>query len=766
MFLGKGDKDDINLNKGLMENAIRLFVELVSKIDVCRWSNIHSILSLQSPPEKDWLDKEWYNDLLKKLIDDIITEKVLMTENGNFISPNSGLIPSSEDLEKGKVETLWNICCNFSNYKDNLPAKSLAIDWAKIISGWKSLKPDIGVKEVTAEKIAGEIAQCGNLGKLTVKLVPGQDAFNVLNEFYEFLLSDDKKQWIFNSYNILLDQNVIFRNKKDLFKDEGIDESLKDIDKELGEDIRNSLLHPKISNIVKNTLHSKSQNEVLSQVVTKIKKNSNPTDVRSVQANIDLFDWLLRNNEFGYFDGYPVLTRKEQIFYNLNKDRILAPKEIWNEKAGIYFDLFPQDSIIASQYYEKNAQKDKWAELEKRGLILTDPLYIENEKINRENLEHFAIAGEKIDEEKSHDIIAAIEFSKIVFLETSDKGIMDTVRGSKEKTRKFLNFVFDYVIEQDKRWEDNLEVRCECNSTHKIHPAQWVSVLKRRQWIPAPKDKPLTSLNLSMVIGDQDELLRKCRQNKPSRLLNILNISISELMMHIAAKNDTVKLELDKAMGSLFSTFMTNPEQLNKIAKLAESNTDTFVKEIEERLQIKEQIDKNQIRGSLVENVLKNVLESQGFKVDRTGVGSDFVIENDFITDNMENVLDVKKADQTSFLIEIKSTTQDYVRMTITQGKEARDKPDKYILCVISLVGEEIDENIVRNNVKFVSDIGQRIKDKVTTAENHEQEQEALGATGDIEIEINEDPIRFKINKSVWSNGKTLGQFSEFIRTL
>jgi hypothetical protein len=59
-----------------------------------------------------------------------------------------------------------------------------------------------------------------------------------------------------------------------------------------------------------------------------------------------------------------------------------------------------------------------------------------------------------------------------------------------------------------------------------------------------------------------------------------------------------------------------------------------------------------------------------------------------------------------------------------------------------------------------------RIKDKVVKAENHEQEQEVIGESGDIEIELNEGPIKFKINKKVWEQGKTFEQFLELMQTL
>lgn len=767
VFLGKKETDDIKLNKRLLEDASKLFIELVSKIDCSRWNNIQDLFGLGVPPEKEWLDRDWYTALLKNLIIGTMPLKVLKTENGCLMTLKDGYIPAT-DSDEENIESLWDIFHGFSLYRDKIPAKALAREWAKIISGWKSIGADLSLIKVTTQEVSTELARSANLDGLKTKLAEGQDEYGLINDFYKLLLNS-KKQWIFDNSNVLPDQNGTFRRKKELSRDEGIDNDLKIISKSLGDDVSNHLLDSKVYVGIQSLLSGKKQEEILDQALVKVKQISISNGSADPQPNIDLFDWLLRNAEFENLAEYPMLTMKEKTFSSLSKEKekLLAPKELWDKRASQYYELFPQDSIISSLYYTKNAKQELWKELVNNGLILIDPLYLGSEKIRQDDLEHFLLSGEKIDEEKVHEIAGEIELSRIAFLETTDKGIMSTTRDSKLKTRKFLNFVFDYIIEADRgHWNNVAEVTCECGSKHKIHPAQWVSVLKSRKWVPAPKDKPLTSANLAVVLEGQDEILRKCRQELPFKLLNILKISVSEVMMDIAAKNDATKLELDKAMGSLFNTFMTRPDKLNKIAQLAESDTDLFVTEIEKRIHDRDQINRNQQLGAKVEELLQKVLRDQNFIVERTGVGSDFEIENDYISDNQENLLAAKKENNTKILIEIKSTYRNFVRMTITQAKEARDKADKYVLCVVTLYGGEISEDSVKAGVKFITDIGQKIADKVVEVENHEHEQEAIAVGGDIEIELNEGPIKFRINDTVWEQGKNLEQFVEFTKTL
>jgi len=248
-------------------------------------------------------------------------------------------------------------------------------------------------------------------------------------------------------------------------------------------------------------------------------------------------------------------------------------------------------------------------------------------------------------------------------------------------------------------------------------------------------------------------------------LLSRLNISIGELMMHFVTKDEKVKLELDKAMGSLFNTFMSNPHQLSKIAELAESESELFIAEMEERIETREQIRRNQFMGALVEDLLKSVLEKEGFKVEKIRVGSDFLIEYDCVKDNAETVFEIKKENK-AYYIELKSTTQDYVKMTLPQAKEARDNPDNHVLCVIEVDNSQPNEESIKKSARFVTDIGSKIQDKVDEAENIKEEQEKIASSGDIEIVINEGPIRIKINKPIWKDSKTFDEFFAFLQEL
>jgi len=767
IFLGRENTPEIERNKNLLKNAVDLFVRLIMEHRY-KFHDIHNILlNLKPPASKDWLDQNWYvNSLLRPLIEKIKDVPIVKTEDGDFKPYSEVFYPFVGAMEKDKTELLWELSYSFLDYRGKIPSREIAFNWAEIIRNWEEIELDL-TNKITVEKIAEKIAESRNLQNFKAKLSEDINGIEFINKFCKLLLGLEKRELL--SENILPDQNGNFKKERDLYKDEGIDEALKDVSCKLGEDVRDILLNKEIINNIQELRPPKNQDDVLSAVLQKIRQKCSNDD-NYLQANLELFKWLLENNKFNYLDGYRLLTADDgggRKFIQLNKEvKFLAPKDIWDEKAQDYADLFPQDIIISSIYFEKIPLKDKWEKLKDSGFIFTNPLYKKTvEKLKGDDLE--LLAAEQLSEDEKHELKENVELSYIFFLDEKDKGIIDTMRKSKGKAQRFLMFLFDYVIERDTGWENLQTVECECGSKHKIYTSEWLGKLKERSWVPISKnksDKP-TANSLALLLRDNNELLKKCKQNKPLRLLNRLNVGFGELMMNVVVtKDDEIKFKINNAFGSLVSVFGENPDNLIKVVELLESTPDLLIQEIEELKYKREQVRRNQHIGAQVEKILKDMLEKEGFRIEVTGIGSDFIIEHDFVRNDKENVLEIKKEEKLHSYIEIKATSQNFVRMTLKQAKEARDKSDKYILCVVPIGVQEVNIEEVRNQARFIIDIGQKIRDKVEKAEHFKLEQEEISEEGDIEIEVSEVQIRFKINETVWGKGKTFDEFLEFLR--
>ena len=107
-------------------------------------------------------------------------------------------------------------------------------------------------------------------------------------------------------------------------------------------------------------------------------------------------------------------------------------------------------------------------------------------------------------------------------------------------------------------------------------------------------------------------------------------------------------------------------------------------------------------------SVLWRIWKKLGLLFIVTGVGSDFEIAAEL---GDLTKLELIRGDQ-SWLVEVKATRDQRVRMTGTQAKKAVKEDDRYLLCVVSLADEKAlpDLDEVRANMRFVQNIGLRLE--------------------------------------------------------
>jgi hypothetical protein len=232
--------------------------------------------------------------------------------------------------------------------------------------------------------------------------------------------------------------------------------------------------------------------------------------------------------------------------------------------------------------------------------------------------------------------------------------------------------------------------------------------------------------------------------------LNKIGIGIGEILRNIVTGgDDTKKLEWDKVFGAILTS---------------EVDPAKILAEFQERERNRERVLANQELGKRIENIFAATFSSDELKaldltVERTGIGSDYEVEHDFIEDNKETLLDLK-ASHSSTLVEIKSTGKTFCRMTSTQAKKAVDNAATFCLCVVPLTGVEITDDIIRTTARFVTNIGELLKTKVSDASSlQDLRNEAVAVVGDIEIDISETQIKYRINQTVWQTGKTFDEF-------
>jgi hypothetical protein len=766
IFLGGQKTEGIEKNKNLIKRSIELFIDLIKNLTSRKINNLHLLFEMDKPQRMEWLDEQWYIQLLVNLIDKIFKLEALMTDNEKFESISQSFIPfidNIDKIDKEKIEIFWDISNYFEKYRNRIPRREIALEWANIIQKWANVGyHQIEERKITINGVVNEIEYSSNVENLKKKLVNSINESELLNSFYKLLINSEKSNLL--DKNILLNQNGNFKSRGILFKDGGIEEILKDISAELGLDVRDELLSPDVILDNKVELHVKKEEEVLDQILKKIKDPANITNnEKYLEANLAIFAWVLEHNKVENLDEFPVLSLKEGSFSRLSKkERLLAPVVLWNEKAREYVELFPQEFIISEKYLDKVKEREMWYNAE--NYILLDTLYTSHERIKKSNIENYLSYEEGFDTGKEHMIDIDVEMSDIVYLELKDKGVIDTIRNSKKKAIMFLNFLFKYVIETDNKWNTPVKVKCSCGVEHKIDPSEWLYRIKQRNWVPTTGSAETPNAhNIAQLIVKNDgggDLTKVLGQNKSLELLRNLKVGISELTLQVVSinKDENTRIELEKAASSLFSTYVENPEQLIKISNLAATEPD-FIDDIEEKIQTSMQIRRNQQIGSLVEIALKNALEKEGFRVERTGTGSDYLMEYDIIENEQESIIEISK-EKKSFLVEVKSTRKNEVKMTITQGKTAVNELESYVLCVVKLDDTNVDEGIVRDGAHFVKNIGKKLDNSIKKIESLEWD---INKDDEVSVEINKGQVRFVVKNSIWERGE---KFDDFVNNL
>ena len=148
-------------------------------------------------------------------------------------------------------------------------------------------------------------------------------------------------------------------------------------------------------------------------------------------------------------------------------------------------------------------------------------------------------------------------------------------------------------------------------------------------------------------------------------------------------------------------------------------------------------------------------MQDFGFLVQKVHVGRDLVIS--------------LKNGAANYDIEVKSTSLDsYVALTSTQAETAVSKPNNYALCVVRKDGSVITKEYIKQNAKFITNIGHLLVGKVQQMTNFNQNQNAIIAFNeDINLSFeNALEYKYKVSPNIWKNGKAFSTFVNEINGL
>ena len=271
---------------------------------------------------------------------------------------------------------------------------------------------------------------------------------------------------------------------------------------------------------------------------------------------------------------------------------------------------------------------------------------------------------------------------------------------------------------------------CICGSTHRYYPAAWLVPVVMQQMGSAgnaERTDQATAHSLANLVRNSGwpvDLLRTSPE--VVALLKALRVGVPELIMECFAADDEEREALDETLAQLLTSVGSDWDRLQALADDIQEDGELF-DHLEERRERRRRVRENQRLGALVEGLVRESLEGEGFDVRRTGVGSDFSIQPRLSAEDEEIRLELTRRGRT-WLVEIKSARDDSVRMTSVQARASVKHNSNYLLCVVPINSgpEDPDAEAVRRSMRFVDGIGGRLSGICTDLDDFESFRESV----------------------------------------
>ena len=657
---------------------------------------------------------------------------------------------------------------------DIWPKRNEAAGWCNVVKSW-AMVYDVETSHfdevMNGRKLASFVDRVSHdpnanprthrLSLLNSHLRKGVSGIEWLDRLIRFL-KDYGLSEVVHQYHIVPSQGGFLRALPNLHRDQGIHEELKDIAELLEWRIRLELRDTRVASLSDEAGNGDWDNKyVIAELIKKLQERAekNP-DANFAKSSVGAFAWIVSQKDWDLLRGFPAFAEEDvdadnrrviKLERDLDKDVVpLTPVKSWTEDLQPYYELFPQRHILANSFFEAAPGPDIWQTLDQEGFLRKD-VVITKDVYFRE----FLLGGPMSDEE--HETTNCVTVTDIAFISRDDVGIMARVRQSQRLARIFWRFLTEWVTEHDYKGLEISEALCGCKENHRYYPAEWLGPLKRNRWVPMGGDRraPATAQSLgSLLRGSGWDPGSLSENYNAVKLLEAIGVTRFDLMRELFAEDHATRVEVDNAFTNMLAATSGNIIHLNHAIEFIEdlkgdSNLPDFLKDRRERRRI---VRENQHLGSQVEQLVKESLEGEGFTVWRTGVGSDFKIE--YNPDDLVS-LELARAGQ-RWLVEVKATRDQRVRMTEIQAKTAVDEEASFLLCVVPLESGDTTASLddVKASMRFIKNIGPRVAPLCDDLDGFKELRDDITSDelSGVQLEVESGAVRVRVDSSVWQD--------------
>lgn len=769
VYLGQsGDKANLQ-NEKVVEEACALLVDLVDFAAASGWRNIPELTRVPQIAHRDWLNAGWLKAATDRLlVKEIRGKAIALNEGGERIHPKELRLPFA-DTSEGTL-TLWDLLAEWNDCEKVLPRRDEAAGWRDAVESWSGsgslalTYPEVIGGNRVAELVhnASRVPSGLTHRVSRLQLKEGVDAIGWLNRLIAFLLDSGLRNWI-PLHRIVPSQAGILCLLSSLRRDAGIDKELKDIADLASEwSVRSRLRHARIASLSGEDGAGKWGNDdVVGSLIRNltIRAEKNPDEICH-KASKRLFAWIAERQDWRFLRDIPMfsaeyeMANRQMARADLKLDNSpnqgilpLAPVASWEKDLQRYSELFPMRHTLADFYFDAVPDRETWDTLDGMGFVRNDVIVKDEVHLTR-------FHADDLSDEDEHRTSERVPVTDVAFMTSSDIGIMARTRQSMPRARLFWRFVTEWLIAKD---PDGLEINqasCVCDEKqHGYYPAEWIAPLYENRWIPVEGSRgarQADAQNLADLLRGGDWTPASLDDNPAAvKLLDAIGVGRFDLTRSFMATTAEERAEQEIAFTRILAS---TGGDLNTVSQFTEDLKDDpgLIAHLAERRERRRVVHGNQQLGAHVEKLVKLNLESAGFIVSRTGIGSDFAIEDDAAS------LTLARGGET-WLIEVKATRDSSVRMTHTQAKTAVEKRDGFLLCVVPINGEQSEPALedVRASMRFVSDIGARFDEPMRR--RLRQFQGTAGnidtyASDGVRLEVESGAARVRVASSVWEN--------------
>jgi predicted RecB family endonuclease len=777
IYLGQSE-DDTNLNnQAVIGEACELLVELLRYTASSGWHDAHLLVAVPTIHERDWLNSEW----LRKRLGEWLIERVRQTctvlnEAGEEIPRDKLKLPVAETDEG--VETLWDLLDAWQGERERLPRRNEAVGWRNAVESWAG----ISERQVSSfdETIDGcKLALCvaaktkkdneefGRLENLQHLLREDICAVEWMNRLYAYLTDNGFNNAI-RTRPIVLAQDGHLDRLSNLYCDRGIAEELKDIAELLGWDIRLELRDTRLTSLNDESgAGNWNSDYVVGELIKRLQKCAEEKlDDDFEKASVRLFAWVVGQEEWDLLRGFPVFSVGDSNSRGVIKleraegddERPLAPVRAWSEDLQPFSELFPPCHTLSDGFFEVAPDFGTWRTLSENGFLRNDAIIPKTIHCNA------FLPDEPLNDDQEHRTAEHVTATSIAFLTKDKIGIMERVRGSQRLACIFWRFITEWLIVHDSEGLKINEALCDCGKNHHYYPAAWLPPLVRNRWVSIGGDRreQVTARLLAGLLRDSGWNPSSLGDNPDaSNLLKAIGVTHFDLLREFSAPDDEQRKAQDEILAGMLAATDGNLSHLSLAREYIEylKSDDALPGILAERHKRRQIVHKNQRLGKQVENLVRQSLEDEGFTVKRVPIGSDFEIEHDLVEQDEEVGIETSRNGR-KWLIEIKATRDQYVRMTATQAKTAADRKDGFLLCVVPVecINTELDLDEVRAAMRFVANLGSRVDKLCNDFAGFEELRGDITAneSDGIQLEVISGAARVRVASSVWRTGVCL----------